>query len=264
MSVTSEALPQARSSFGLGTIVRLLAIGLGIVSVTILARRGLGFSFGAFTLSVLNLVEDVAGDVVRPLELLLIEPAMRWLSEMGWRVALQPHWKYIFALQWLYFAAYGRAWFSDKNLVKAAFRFATSALVAFATSVLAGFAPTASMTLDWSILAGFFLHSCTIIGWDVVSGDMKIGYFWRWLAVAAIFLLLAIFQVNFTVKNAPHLSLVLVGVIMLLIACIELLPTPYDNRGQNYFDRPGTRTGIDVLAVLGGAAAVVAINQLLV
>lgn len=109
MSDTSEALPQARSGVGFGTVVRVVAIALGIMSAVLLARDGLKVSLNDFLDNVLNIYNGG----VEYIALLLLGPAIAWaLSALrdwfDWPLQLYPHWKHVTVLLWLYLGSAAR------------------------------------------------------------------------------------------------------------------------------------------------------------
>jgi hypothetical protein len=150
----------------LETIGRLLAIALGIASAVLLAHSGFGIRFNEEFLLFLKLVENTVGFVVLPFELLLVEPAIRWLREQSLIFDLYPHWKNVFVLLWLFFAAEKRA-FSSLSLLAgnegplaaalAAFRWMWAALVALIGGCFAGTVSLDHPAVLWWAVAAWFL-----------------------------------------------------------------------------------------------------------
>jgi hypothetical protein len=205
---TTEAAP-ASDWLDFATIVRLIAIVLGIGSATLLAHSTLGVHFNERFLLFLKLVENTVGFVVLPFELLLVDPIIRWLNESGFSFQLLPHWKNAFVLLWLFFAADARA-IAPLYLLKyttqvslsdgigiafiVVFSWFLAALAALVGGGLAGTVSVDHPTVFWWPVVTYFLyrssHQLIFATFEIGGATLLHGILWLLTAVPFVALAL--------------------------------------------------------------------------
>lgn len=160
MSDTSEALPQTRTSIGIGTIFRLLAIALGIMSALLIARDGFKVSLSAYVEVVATLYDDALSEIVG----VLFEPVVKALfgklrDWLAIELQLLPHWKHVFVLQWLVLgklAGVVAAWTELRGLT--VFLAVWGGLCALVGAAVSGALPLASLSIFLVPLVSMLLY----------------------------------------------------------------------------------------------------------
>jgi hypothetical protein len=179
MSTLGAAAPTS-SSLKLGTVVRIVAILLGVASAVLLAHSAFGIRFNENFLLFLKLLENAIGTIVLPFELLIVKPVMRWFHQQGWVFELHDHWRNVFVLLWLYFDRNARAMvppsvlrrLSDagmnnvlrfKLILSVALYWALLVFAALFGAIFAGSVPIGHPSVLWWPVAAFFLHLAAYI-----------------------------------------------------------------------------------------------------
>lgn len=196
MSYTSEALPQARSGIGIGTIVRLLAIALGIMSATAMAVNGFEVPVNQGLMDVLEGVRELVGTIVWPFEKLIVMPVVNWLHAQGARFDLYAHWKTAFVLLWLYFAAFSRAAVATGySLGRTVYVWLLSGVCALAGGVLAGTAPLSHPAVFWWPASALLFSDIALRAMNAArgSGDLRITWLTYFAPVALAYFAVAAF-----------------------------------------------------------------------
>jgi hypothetical protein len=249
------------------TILRLAAIALGIVSATIMAQRGFEISFDEDFLGFLDWVGGIVSVPLAPLGALIV----RLLHSLGVEIELQEHWKYAFVLMWLLFGSFARANAAAELPGLAAFVFVWGGFCALLSGVLAGTVPLSDPGVFWWPLACLGLFTVGPPAWvatiDRTQGGAWLGDFrislasllWPMgvfilLPTVAVLMLFSFFETT-TAQGLASLT-AWIG----LMGLFFLIAGAFDRKGegdtwwQKWLGSPVTRIGLDVLAVLGGAA----------
>jgi hypothetical protein len=254
------------------TILRLAAIALGIVSATIIAQRGFEIRFNEDILRFFEMVGEITGLIVTPFELILIRPALRLLATWGYQIELQEHWKYAFILLWLFTGSLARATASARHPGWAAFAWIWGGFCALLAGVLAGTVPLSDPGVLFRPFACFFLFFVGASAWRATfyrrEGETWLGAVGLFgalglLATGIFSILLAagIIPSGFLRSgaiSAPGLATLtaFIGILGLLYLILGAFRPGRDGDTwwQRWLGSRPARIGLDVLAVLGGAA----------
>lgn len=186
MSDTSEAPAAAPSSaIGFGTIFRLLAIALGIMSAVLLARDGFNISLNNY----LDAVVQAYDDAIKEVALLFLEPfilvALAKLREwFDWHLQLYPHWKHAFVLLWLFFGAIARSLMSMRYWAQTLFTFLWGMFCSVAGGVLAGTQPLSEPGTFWWPASFYCVYMTGNFAWSATFARTE-G--WTWLESFGLF-----------------------------------------------------------------------------
>jgi hypothetical protein len=257
----------------LGAIIRLAAIALGILSATIMAQRGFEIRFNEYFLGFLDRVGDLVGIPLTPVEVFLVRPALRLLHALGLKIELHDHWKYAFILVWLLLRSLARvvASWQFEFRVDTVFNFTWGGFCALLAGVLAGTVPFSDPGVFWWPFAFSFLFVAGLVSrYDTLTGHERktqlgaLGVFRLLLFVFIGILALLAARVNplkspfFEATRAPSLAYLatfigFLGALALMIGAVRR-DGEGDTWWQKWLGSTGGRMGLDVLAVLGGAA----------
>lgn len=163
-----------------GTIGKLAAIALGIMSTLALARDGLAFKLLPFLDATISAYGALLDSLFLDIALEAFEPFFHFLANwLDWNWKLYPHWKHAWVLLWLYLAAQARSinppfipgeryhpgWYVFK-----ASRWTWTAFAALIGAGLAGTVPLDHPAVFWFPLAGYFLNS---FGENIIYTTLK-------------------------------------------------------------------------------------------
>lgn len=147
----------------LGTIIRLLAIALGIMSAVLLAHSALGIRFNEDFLWGLAWVEWLVGQIVWPVEQVVV-PMKQWLHDQGIIFDLYAHWRNAFVLLWLLFGTEMRVALPIRvntslgTNIHIVVRWLCAALAALVGGLLAGTVPLDHPAVLWWPVMALFLN----------------------------------------------------------------------------------------------------------
>ena len=281
-----------------GTIVRIAAILLGIASTTLMATKAFAFQFNNDFMAMLDIIRDFVGFIVRPFELLLITPVVKWLHDYGFVFTLHEHWRNTFVLLWLFFAAFARGtligikppsvsqlW-SHPNRVARFWiwrmrEWFWSATWALFGGVLAGTAPLDHQGVFWWPVASVGLRFASYeatrgasqwVGWtrfvrNLAPVAISFGLLLTLLGAAlwAVAVLTEpnanIFPPRVPFPTSPSPGLVSLAGFVAIWGIWYLFP--FEGLRAEWINDPNTHIGLDILSVLGGAATVVYLAHLM-
>jgi hypothetical protein len=261
-------------------MLRALGILSGILSLTLLAWKGLHFSFGPFLQSVLVTSAGLASNLSA-----LVEPAIdRQLVGLSpsasWVPNLYPHWKYAFILMWLLFGTLARTAWWEGNKVTSVFLTLWGGLVAFVAGALAGTVAledsTSNMAMAFWPIVGVVVFYLGYDAWFAALFGDKDG---SWLAnfgegaswVLSRFALpgILVLVIGTQADKIPYIQtlanpgLALLAGLILVTALRFLwngsmhLYRGSETRWQQFLEDGDTHTGIDILTVFGGTSLLV-------
>ena len=240
-----------QSGLGISTILRLLAIALGIVSAAIMAQRGFQISINEDFATFFSAVDNLIGGVVEPLHF-VVGRVLDWLRSLGWNVPhLQPGWKYVFVLLWLIFSSVARGQAAGKaaSWRLRIFVWSWGGICAAIGGVLSG------VTGDISTGAAF-AYSLWCVGyllWNLNTIGLR-WWLWKSFGVTGLFCLAStIYLLTFRPEVASGMGLAPVAIFALGAGLLWLLMGPID---RNWLRSWNGRAGVDILSVLGGAAII--------
>jgi hypothetical protein len=245
-----------RSGFGIPTILRLLAIALGIVSAAIMAQRGFQISIHQDFATFFNAVDVLFGGFFEPLNF-VVGRVLEWLRSLGWQIPqLQPDWKYVFILLWLIFGSVARGQAAGRTASWRVRIFVWSwggicaAIGGILSGVTSDIATGAAFAYSlWCV--GYLVWNLNIIGlrWEL----------WKSFGVTGLFCLAATIYLLFFRPDmsrmwvASGMGLAPVAIFAAGAGLLWLLMGPFDRRWLSSWNG---RAGVDILSVLGGAAFV--------
>jgi len=274
MSDISNAQTQARSGISLNTVMRLLAIVLGIMSAVLMARDGFNIRLNDY----LDAVAIAYDDLLKDIALVVFDPAIKALFAKfrEWfaiDLQLLPHWKHVFVLMWLYFGSHARS-FKDRPRVQLSLLLWGGVL-----AILVG-AAVGTVALDNLALTGWPILGVIIFDLGVViilGARFAHMPFHVWLEMIRLGLPGAfIFAVSTQSANIPFLQELHSPRLALLIFFVlyvaghklwlgawgseffrSLASGEFNRRWEEFLHRRATNLAFDMLSVLGGAAFIV-------
>lgn len=269
------------AAMNFAAIIRIAAILLGIMSALALARDGLGLRLFPFVDAIVTTYGLLLDDLFLDMVLAIFEPALNLVKVwLDWNWSLHPHWKHAFVLLWLLFSSAARTSDGLGNR----FWWVWGGVCALLTSVLAGTAPLSDPLVFYWPLAGFLLFA------SVRNTDENIGTLYRkrlpippfagvakFLAAITLFLLLILLLTLipiglppipfFANSPSPGLATLTAFAAMVGMACVIAALIMLRGEGSTFLQKwlgdPNARLGLDILSVLGGAAAIVYLARLM-
>jgi hypothetical protein len=251
-----------------GTIVRIAAIALGIMSAVILARDGFNIALHEYLDAVIQVYDDAFKDIA----LIVFEPLIAAVFTLfrdwfDWHLQLYGHWKYCFTLTWLYLAACARTEAPKNKLWSNLWGGCLALLVGVSSGVVpvthwgVFLSPVLGTAVYW--LAADFPTQVRVAGVGGFLEGLPYGFAVWFRRVGAFALLsLPVGHLGLSSENSWLASLVAFVAILAAFHIWVTLWVSVRNRRLDFFGDPDADTGVDIFAVLGGAAAIVYVAHL--
>lgn len=262
MSDTSEASSQPRPEIRFGTVVRLFAVALGIMSATLLAVNGFEIPINEAFVQILRGVRELVGTVLWPLDQLVVTPAVDWLHTHEVQFDLHDHWKSVFVLLWILYAAWARSMAHLADAWTWAFVWFWAGFCALVASVLAATVPLAHAGVLWWPSAGIALYFWGQFAW-LGQGFRSIGRIWLIFAVglASVAIVAPSIPLFRTLESPGLAALAIIvaglGAEILIRGVIYRRERDGATLTQQIFRNPAFGAGLDILAILSATVFVV-------
>jgi hypothetical protein len=278
MSEALQTAPKTGAAISIMLVLRIALILLGIMSATLMGQEAFGAQWSERFLAVLAVIRDAVGTLVAPLDLLVVQPGLRILRSWGVDITLHDHWKHVFVLMWLVLGAWAKfQTAAQPTLAFRIFNFVWGFVCAAAAGVASGTAEYHERALLFWPLAALCLYFTgryartllferhdatvtTLTALCLIGSAIFTGYC-TLVAVGVVPM------APFSADGLPNPGLAMLAAFVAFFG-FYLFMMPSIKRGGDiefgeWLHARQAQAGIDILSVMGGAAFLVWLGNVL-